>query len=117
MINFIEFIETVYPLKTPLNIELYNKDHLIDQTGKKVGFIFLWSDFKNYPNIYTKEELPIIKLPVSNVKWSIDEIITSFIEAMSMYFAWCLNIMTDDFKVDNSLVDSILCEYRKKYPF
>ena len=90
---------------------------MIDRNGKKVGFIFYWSDFKNYPNIYTEDDLPIIELPVNNDKWSMDEIITSFIEALTMYWAWCLNIMSDEYITDNSLVDSILMEYRRQYPF
>ena len=111
------FIEEEYSLKTPLNIEYINKDYLLDRTGKKVGYIFYWSDFKNYPNIYSEDELPNIELPVSNGKWSVDEILTSFIETLSMYYAWCLNIMHDNYEIDKSLVDVILKEYRKKYPF
>ena len=49
--------------------------------------------------------------------FSKDEILTSFIEALSMYYAWCLNIMHDNYEVDNSLVDSILKEYRRKFSF
>ena len=115
--NFMDFIESTYPLKTPIIVSFYNRDKLIDRNGKKVGFIFYWSDFKNYPNIYTEDDLPIIELPVNNDKWSMDEIITSFIEALTMYWAWCLNIMSDEYITDNSLVDSILMEYRRQYPF
>lgn len=115
--NFMDFIESTYPLKTPIIVSFYNRDKLIDQNGKKVGFIFYWSDFKNYPNIYTEDDLPIIELPVNNDKWSMDEIITSFIEALTMYWAWCLNIMSDEYITDNSVVDSILMEYRRQYPF
>ena len=117
LLNFMTFIEEEYSLKTPLNIEYINKDYLLDRTGKKVGYIFYWSDFKNYPNIYSEDELPNIELPVSKGKWSVDEILTSFIEALSMYYAWCLNIMHDNYEIDKSLVDVILKEYRKKYPF
>ena len=49
--------------------------------------------------------------------FSKDEILTSFIEALSMYYAWCLNIMHDNYEVDNSLVDAILKEYRRKFLF
>lgn len=112
-----DFIESEYSLKTPLHIAFFNKDHLIDRTGKKVGYIFYWPDFKNYPNIYSENELSSIELPVSKNKWSVDEILTSFIEALSMYYAWFLNIMHDNYEVDNSLVDSILKEYRRKFSF
>ena len=117
LLNFIDFIESEYSLKTPLNIKFFNKDYLIDRIGKKVGYIFYWSDFKKYPNIYSEDELPSVLLPVSKSKWSIDEILLSLIEALSMYYAWCLNIMTDNYEVDNSLVDAILKEYRRRYPF
>ena len=117
ILNFMDFIESEYSLKTPLNIELFDKDYLVDRTGKKVGYIFYWPDFKKYPNIYSEDEFPSIELPVSKNKWSVDEILTSFIEALSMYYAWCLNIMHDNYEVDNSLVDAILKEYRRKYPF
>ena len=117
LLYFIDFIESEYSLKTPLSIELFNKDYLIDRTGKKVGYIFYWPDFKKYPNVYSEDQLPNIELPVSKRKCSVDEILTSFIEALSMYFAWCLNIMHDNYEVDNSVVDAILKEYRRKYPF
>ena len=117
ILNFMDFIESEYSLKTPLNIEFFDKDYLVDRTGKKVGYIFYWPDFKKYPNIYSEDELPSIELPVSKNKWSVDEILTSLIEALSMYYAWCLNIMHDNYEVDDSLVDSILKEYRRKYPF
>ena len=64
LLNFMDFIESEYSLKT-LHIAFFNKDHLIDRTGKKVGYIFYWPDFKNYPNIYSGDELPNIELPVS----------------------------------------------------
>lgn len=115
--NLMNFIETHYSLKTPLYVEFINKEYIIDKTGKKVGYIFYWDDFKNYPNIYNEEQLPNIELPVNNNKWTVDEILTSFIEALTMYFAWCLNIINDGYNVDNSLVDSILEEYRREYLF
>ena len=117
ILNFMDFIESEYSLKTPLNIDFFDKDYLVDRTGKKVGYIFYWLDLKKYPNIYSEDEFPSIELPVSKNKWSVDEILTSFIEALSMYYAWCLNIMHDNYEVDDSLVDSILKEYRRKYPF
>ena len=40
LLNFMDFIESEYSLKTPLHIAFFNKDHLIDRTGKKVGYIF-----------------------------------------------------------------------------
>ena len=60
LLNFMDFIESEYSLKTPLHIEFFNKDYLIDRTGKKAGYIFYWPDFKKYPNIYSEDEFPSI---------------------------------------------------------
>ncbi len=110
-----DFIESEYSLKTPLNIEFFDNDYLVDRTGK-VGYIFYWRTLKTI-QIYSKDELPSIELTISKNKWNVDEILTSFIEALSMYYTWCLNTMHDNYESIDSLVDAILKEYRRKYPF
>ena len=45
LLNFMDFIESEYSLKTPLNIEFFDKDYLVDRTGKKSRLYLLLAWF------------------------------------------------------------------------
>ncbi len=113
LIKFMDYVEANYNIATPIDVLFINQDYLIDRNNKQVGYIFYYPDFKKYPNIYTVDDIPIIELPVKEGKWSKDEILTSFIEALTMYFVWIMNRLDDEYEVDDSVVDYILEQYKK----
>jgi hypothetical protein len=86
---------------------------LIDREGKRVGYRFYWADFKSYPVFENLEDIPVIELPVRMERWTIEEILTSFIEAISLYYAWLTNTIAEGTKPDESEVEEILQAYLK----
>lgn len=110
MLSFMKWIEDSYGIPITIRIDFLYKNYLINRSKRRVGFSFYWSDFVDYPLFYNTYDIPIIELPVRADSWSIDEILTSFIEAMTYYYCWLLNI--DLIDCDLELADLILNEYK-----
>jgi hypothetical protein len=49
-----------------------------------------------FPVFDNWDDLPVIELAVRTEKWSMEEILTSFIDAISMYYAWLSNTLNGD---------------------
>ena len=111
LINFVTWIEKVYGLQCPVYIDFEYKNYLYTKERKRVGYLFYWDDFKDYPNITGNDEIPIIVLPVKEDYWTFEEIIGSFVEALTDYYKWCLNIEMSS-KYDEE-VDIVIDEYFK----
>ena len=78
---------------------------------KRVGYKFYWVDFDTYPVFEKEEDIPVIELPVRTEVWTIEEILASFMEAISCYFAWLTNQMEEGFEPDLEQVEEILQKY------
>ena len=76
-----------------------------------MGYLCYWSDISSYPVFDCKEDIPVIRLPVRTERSSIEEILSSFIEAITDYYAWLCQEITDEYIPDEDLVESILREY------
>lgn len=111
--NFIFWVEENFNIPITLWVDFEYKHYLKKRNGERAGFLFYWSDFSIYPVFNNKNEIPEIRLPVRTEKSTIDEILCSFIEAISCYFAWILNIINDDFSVNDEDVDEVLKEYKR----
>jgi len=111
MLSFMKWIEITYSVPITIWIDFQYKNYLLTRTKKRVGFRFYWNDFVDYPSFYNSTEIPIIELAVKADSWKLDEILTSFIEAMTYYYCWLLNI--DFIDCDLEFADSILEEYKK----
>jgi hypothetical protein len=53
----------------------------------------------------------VIELPVRTENWTMEEILASFMEAISCYFAWLTNQMEEGFEPDLEQVEEILQKY------
>lgn len=115
--NFMNWVQQNYNITTPLYVEFINADHLIYKDNQRVGYIFDWYDYDKYPNIYETDKIPLIKLQVKEGKWSKSSIIESFIEALTLYFYYIMNEITDELEIDYSVVDYILNEYKRINPY
>ena len=73
-----------------------------------MGYRFYWADFKNYPAFDDPDDIPVIELPVRTEHYSIEEIVSSFIEAISLYFAWLTN---RELTVDPNETEEVLQAY------
>lgn len=109
--KFTEWVESNYKIPVTLWVDFEFRHYLLTRDKKRVGFLFYWSDFSSYPVFNNKEDIPVIRLPVRTEYSSIEEILTSFIEAITYYFAWICNEIDDTYIPDECIVEEILEKY------
>ena len=113
LMDFAYWVEDHYELPVTLWVDFQYKHYLVDKNHARVGYKFYWADFKDYPVFDNWDDLPVIELPVRTEKSSMEEILHSFVEAISCYFAWLQNQMDENFVPDAAEVEQILQEYLK----
>ena len=85
--------------------------YLIDQNGNRVGYRFYWADFASYPVFNNPDDIPVVELPVRMEHWTIEEILLSFIEAISQYYIWLMNRDVADYIFDENDAEEVLEAY------
>ena len=108
---FVEWIENNYCIPITFWVDFEYKHYLIKRDGKRVGYLFYWSDFDSYPVFYNRADIPQLRLAVRTEHWTIEEILTSFIEAIMRYYSWICNEIDDSFVPSEGEVEGILREY------
>ena len=108
---FVKWVEKNYSIPITLWVDFEYNHYLISRKKKRVGFLFYWADFTTYPVFDHKNDIPEIHLPVRTEHSTIEEILSSFIEAISLYFLWICNELTEDSNVDEDEVEEILQSY------
>lgn len=111
LIDFVYWVEDNYPIPVTLWVDFKYNHYLVTRTKKRVGYKFYWVDFDTYPVFEKEEDIPVIELPVRTEAWTMEEILASFIEAISCYFAWITNQMVEEYQPDLEEVEEILQEY------
>ena len=111
--SFVNWFESNYRIPITLWVDFEYNHYLIRRDGKRVGYIFYWADFSTYPIFNNKEDIPQIRIPVRTEHSSIEEILTSFIEAIDDYYAWICNEICEEYKSDKNDVEEILQAYLK----
>ena len=109
--KFVKWVEGNFPIPITLYVDFEYKHYLIASDGKRVGYLFYWSDFSNYPNFESKNDVPQIRLPVRTEYSTIDEILTSFIEAITDYYAWICNEISEEYESNEDDIEEILKMY------
>lgn len=111
LISFVNWVENNYSIPITLWVDFEYKHYLIRRDGKRVGYLFYWSDFSDYPNFDNEDDIPYIRLPVRTEQWSIEEILTSFIEAIFDYYAWICNEIHEDYILNENNIEEVLQKY------
>ena len=109
--SFVTWVENNYRIPITLWVDFEYNHYLISSSGKRVGYLFYWVDFYSYPIFNNSENIPQIRLPVRTEHSTLEEIITSFIEAISDYYAWLCNDMYEGNKPNEDDVEEILQAY------
>ena len=109
--SFVKWVENNYHIPITLWVDFEYKHYLIKRDGKRVGYIFYWEDFATYPVFNNKENIPQIRLPVRTEYSTIEEILSSFIEAITDYYAWLCNEISESYKINENDVEEILQAY------
>lgn len=110
MRSFVKWMEDNYRIPITLWVDFEYSHYLIRRDGKRVGYLFYWADFSSYPAFENKNDIPQIRLPVRTEYSSIKEILTSFIEAITDYYAWICNEI-EIYEQNENDVEEILQAY------
>ena len=110
MRSFVKWVEDNYRIPITLWVDFEYSHYLIGRDGKRVGYLFYWADFSSYPVFENKNDIPQIRLPVRTEYSSIKEILTSFIEAITDYYAWICNEI-EIYEQNENDVEEILQAY------
>ncbi len=109
--SFVNWIENNYTIPITLWVDFEYKHYLLSQDGVRVGYLFYWSDFSSYPVFENKDDIPEIRLPVRTEHSTLEEILTSFIEAIYDYYAWICNELVESYIPNEDIVEEILQKY------
>ena len=109
--SFVTWVEQNYRIPITLWVDFEYKHYLVSRSGKRVGYLFYWNDFTSYPNFDNEEYIPCISLPVRTEHSTIEEILTSFIEAITDYYAWICNEIYEEYIPNEDYVEEILQAY------
>ena len=110
MRSFVKWMEDNYRIPITLWVDFEYRHYLIRRDGERVGYLFYWADFSSYPVFENKNDIPQIRLPVRTEYSSIKEILTSFIEAITDYYAWICNEI-EIYEQNENDVEEILQAY------
>lgn len=91
LMKFVYWVEDHFSLPVTLWVDFKYNHYLVTRNKKRVGYKFYWVDFVNYPVFENPDDIPVIELAVRTEHRTIEEILVSFIEAISQYYAWLLN--------------------------
>ena len=111
LMQFVYWVEDNFHFPVTLWVDFKYNHYLIDQSGKRVGYRFYWADFLSYPVFNNPDDIPVIELPVRTEHWTMEEILFSFIEAISMYYAWLTNINPAHIQPNKEDTEDILQAY------
>ena len=86
LMDFVYWVEDNFNLPITLWVDFKYKHYLLDKSGKRLGYKFYWA--KLTPVFENPDDIPVIELPVRTEHWTTEEILASFVEAISQYFMW-----------------------------
>lgn len=109
--KFVKWVEHNFNIPITLRVDFEYKHYLLRKGGKRVGYLFYWADFPTYPVFSNKEDIPEIRLPVRTEYSTMDEVLGSFVEAITDYFAWICNKISDGYEVNEEDVKEVLQAY------
>jgi hypothetical protein len=109
--SFANWVQRNYRIPITLWVDFEYNHYLISRSGKRVGYLFYWADFTSYPAFNNAEDIPEIRLPVRTEHSTIEEILGSFIEAITDYYAWICNEIYAGYTPSQDDVEEILQEY------
>ena len=109
--TFVKWIENNYRIPITLWVNFEYKHYLISRDSGRVGYLFYWADFSTYPTFNEIDYIPQIRLPVRTEHSTIEEILSSFIEAITDYYAWICNEISEDYIINENDVEEVLQAY------
>lgn len=109
--SFAAWMESNYRIPITLWVDVEYKHYLISRSGKRVGYLFYWADFSDYPVFGDGGDIPQIRLPARTEHSTVEEILVSFIEAITDYYSWLCNEIRESEPPNDDDVEEILRAY------
>ena len=115
LMDFVYWVEDHYMLPVTVWVDFLHRHYLVDSRKKRVGYKFYWAAFENYPTFEKEADIPVIELPVRLEKQPIAEVLSAFIQALTLYYAWMCNDDPGLVQPDPKVTESILqCYFLEK---
>ena len=111
LMRFVYWVEDHFSMLVTLWVDFKYNHYLITRDGRRVGYRFYWADFKTFPRFDNEADIPVIELPVRTEHWTMEEILLSFICAISEYYAWLTNNISDRHIPDEAEAEEVLEAY------
>ena len=108
LMDFVYWAEDHFHFPVTLWVDFKYNHYLLNDDKKRVDHKFYWVDFKNYPVFTDPDDIPVIELPVLCPK---ENLLRSFIEGISRYYAWLTHDCVRGFQIDPKDADAILQAY------
>jgi hypothetical protein len=112
LMHYVHWVEDYYHMPVTLWVDFEYKYYLRNRNGKPTGYRFYWADFTTYPVFTYEPDIPVIRLAVRREQRSINEILCAFTAAITHYFLWLANEMTEGYEPDKSIVEAIMDSYK-----
>lgn len=109
--SFVRWVERNFNIPVTLWVDFEYKHFLRKRDGTQAGYLIHWADFHTYPVFDDIEDIPEIRLPVRLEHWTLDEVLFSFVQAISWYFKWILNEMDTEDGLDDQELEEVLSLY------
>lgn len=112
LLDFMGWVEDHFTLPVTLWVDFEYKHYLVSRKGKRVGYLFYWNDVDTWPDFADEEAIPLLRLPVRDDRWTLEEILTSFIEGITDYYAWLSSTVLSAEEKERT-VDAIFTAYQE----
>ena len=111
LMRFVYWAEDNFAFPVTLWVDFKYNHYLLRRDGKRVGYLFYWADFKDYPVFDNPDDIPVIQLPVRTERRNMEEILRSFIGAISAYYMWLTDEISGKTAPDAEEVEEVLQLY------
>jgi hypothetical protein len=111
LMRFVYWVEDHFCLPVTLWVDFKYNHYLRNGKNERVGYRFYWAKFTDYPAFNNPDDIPVIELPVRMEHWTREEVLTSFIEAISFYFVWLMREAVFQYEPNELEVEEVLQAY------
>ena len=112
LMDFIYWVEDHYNLPITLWVDFKYKQYMIGSDRKRTGYRFYWVDYENLSTFDNFDDIPVIELAARCEKQKLDNLLSSFADAITHYFAWLSGQNMHSFRPDRALTEEILNLYK-----
>ena len=111
LMQFVYWVDDNFSVPVTLWVDFKYNHYLVNHKKEQVGYRFYWVDFSAYPVFENPDDIPVIELPVRMEHWTPEEVLTSFIEAISQYFVWLMGKNVAAYVPDPEEIEEVLQAY------